>query len=157
MSGERSSGMHSVTVSARKGIVYVAPTIGFVEVAPVFTAAVDADEVTAALEGAIAAIPAEQVLPPGANPYPPSPVLAAMGVSGPAYERGLQSAVLRFADDGYRFYRYVPDPKYKVGLRREEEPVFTVPIDTPIRAVAKNIVASLNDSTWPIRKPQAPR
>jgi hypothetical protein len=147
--------MNSVTVSARKGIVYVAPTIGFIEVRPVFMAAVDEDELAAALEGAIAAIPAEQSLPPGANPYPPSPVLEAMGASGPAYERGLQSGVLRFDDDGYRFYRYVPDPKYKVGLRRETEPVFSVAIDTPIAGVAKEIVGALNDPKWPIRKPAA--
>jgi|GEM_PF-4966247 hypothetical protein len=149
--------MNSVAIYARKGIVYVLPTIGFIDVGPVFTAAVDEDEVAAALEGAIAAIPAEQVLPPLANPYPRSPVLDAMKVSGPAYERGLQSAVLRFDHDGYRFYRYVPDPKFKVGLRREEDPVFTVPIDTPIPGVAKKIVAALNDPTWPIRKPPAPR
>jgi hypothetical protein len=149
--------MNSVTVAARNGVVYVAPTIGFIEVRPVFTAAVDEGELAAALEGGIAAIPAEQALPPGANPYPPSPVLEAMGVSGPAYERGLQSAVLRFDDDGYRFYRYVPDPKYKVGLRREKDPVFTVPIDTPIPAIAKMIVAALNDPAWPIRNHAAPR
>jgi len=149
--------MNSITIAARKGVVYVAPTIGFIEVKPVLTAAVKEGEIAAALEGAIAAIPAQQVLPAGSNPYPPSPVLEAMGVSGPAYERGLQSAVLRCDNNGYRFYRCVPDAKYKVGLRREEEPLFTVPIDTPIPAVAKRIVAALNDPGWPIRKPATPR
>ena len=146
--------MLSVAIYARKGVVYFLPTIGFVDVGPVFKAAVDAGEVAAALGGAIAAMP-EQVMPDLPADYR-SPIIAAMK-GGIAYERGLQCAVLRFDDDGYRFYRYVPHPKYKVGMRREEDPVFTVSLATPIPGVANAIVAALNDSTWPIRPIPAPR
>jgi hypothetical protein len=72
-----------------------------------------------------------------------------------AYELGLQSR-FRFDDDGYRFHRSVPDPKYEDGLSREEEAAVDGTIDVPLPVVAMKVVAVLNDVTWPIRKLPGP-
>jgi len=116
---------------------------------PVFAAATDAAEVAAALDNAMSAIPE----PVAGDPVTAvAPAMHAMGVkSAVAFENGLKCAILRFDEHRYAFYRFVPDPMFKMGFRREEHPVLTFPRDAPLSAVAEKIVAALDDPAWPVK------
>jgi hypothetical protein len=141
--------MPSVALYNRNGIVLVVPMCGMVDVDPVSRATMNAGDIAAAIRSAIAAIPSVM---PVSRSIDRSPVLDALGLkSAIAFERGLKSAVLRFNEDKYCFYRYVPHAMFKTGFRREDDPLFTVERSVALAAVAEKILAALNDPTWPVK------
>jgi hypothetical protein len=145
--------MKTVAVYSRNGAVFVLPNVGMADAEPVFTARMDVAEVVAALDGALAALPS--AVSTVSMEYR-SPLMTALKIkSGAAFERGLKSAKLWSDDNKWSFFRFVPHPMFKTGLRREDDPVFTLPVNAPLVAVAEKVVAALDDPSWPVRTPRA--
>lgn len=138
-----------LSIYLRGGRIFLVPTVGGLDAQPVFQCIPQTPELAGAIEGALLAVPTVD-LPKDMSTYR-SPVMALLNLkSGSAFERGLKSANLDVSES-YRFFRFVPLPKYKRGLIREDQPLWTLPQDAPSQVIANHMLSAFDDALWPTR------